>query len=77
MPEIVFSSSINMNDVINLASLYKDKIKQHKIEEEVSKNISNTSGGGGGCQIQRIYQRNLPFIRLPLSFGRNSKMYRG
>ena len=42
MPEIVFSSSINMNDVINLASLYKDKIKQHKIAEEVSKNISNT-----------------------------------
>ena len=31
-----------MNDVINLASLYKDKIKQHKIAEEVSKNISNT-----------------------------------
>ena len=42
MPEIVFSSSINMNDVINLASLYKVKIKQHKIAEEVSKNISNT-----------------------------------
>ena len=42
MPEIVFSSSINMNDVINLASLYKDKIKQHKTAEEVSKNISNT-----------------------------------
>ena len=42
MPEIVFSSSINMNDVINLASLYKDKIKQHKISEEVSKNILNT-----------------------------------
>ena len=39
MPEIVFSSSINMNDVINLASLYKVKIKQHKIAEEVSKNI--------------------------------------
>ena len=42
MPEIVFSSSSNMNDVINLASLYKDKIKHHKIAEEVSKNISNT-----------------------------------
>ena len=42
MPEIVFSSSIKMNDVINLASLYKDKIKQHKIAEEVSKNILDT-----------------------------------
>ena len=31
-----------MNDVINLASLYKDKIKQHKIAEEVSKNILDT-----------------------------------
>ena len=42
MLQIVFSGSINMNDVINLASLYKDKIKQHKIAEEVSKNTSNT-----------------------------------
>ena len=31
-----------MNDVINLASLYKDKIKQHRIAEEVSKNILDT-----------------------------------
>ena len=38
IPEIVFSSSIKMNDVI----LYKDKIKQHKIAEEVSKNILDT-----------------------------------
>ena len=36
-----------MNDVINLASLYKDKIKQHKIAEEVSNSAVGTGGLGG------------------------------
>ena len=33
MPDIVFSSSIEMKDIINLASSYKERIRLHDIKK--------------------------------------------
>ena len=43
MPEIVFSSSIETKDVINLASSYKERIRLRNISEDPSGNLLDAS----------------------------------
>ena len=43
MPEIVFSSSIETKDIINLASSYKERIRLRNISEDLSGNLLDAS----------------------------------
>ena len=43
MPDIVFSSSIEMKGIINLASSYKERIRLHDIKKDLSGNLLDTS----------------------------------
>ena len=43
MPEIVFSSSIEIKDIINLASSYKERIRLHNISEGLSGHLLDAS----------------------------------
>ena len=43
MPEIVFSSSIEIKDIINLASSYKERIRLRKTSEDLSGNLLDAS----------------------------------
>ena len=43
MPEIVFSSSIEIKDIINLASSYKERIRLRNISEGLSGNLLDAS----------------------------------
>ena len=43
MPEIVFSSSIEIKDIINLASSYKERIRLRNISEDLSGNLLDAS----------------------------------
>ena len=54
MQEIVFSSSIEIKDIINLASSYKERIRLHSISEDLSGNLLHA-------------RRNLPCTMLQLS----------
>ena len=59
MPEIVFIRSIEIKDIINLASSYKERIRLRNISEDLSGNLLDALEGLGIIPYRPVNPRDI------------------